>query len=87
MSTMRVEEQSEEQQVSTTVSKNTNSNGYENDGDELNEQKKENITLKVFLVFEELLKIKYVGFYQTKVQVLETANVQLVEEKKVQEKV
>jgi hypothetical protein len=41
MSAMRVEEQSEEQQVSTV--------GNENGGDELNELKKENIELKVFL--------------------------------------
>jgi hypothetical protein len=46
---MRVEERSEEQPAST-FGKNTNSiNGYENDGDELNELKKENIALKVFL--------------------------------------
>jgi hypothetical protein len=48
MSTMNVEEQSEEQQVSTV--------GNENDGDESNELKKENIALKVFLI--DYLSIK-----------------------------
>jgi hypothetical protein len=41
MSAMRVEEQSEEQQQASTV-------GNENGGDELNEQERENIALKVF---------------------------------------
>jgi hypothetical protein len=71
MSAMRVEEQLEEQQQVSTV-------GNENDGDESNELKKENISLKVFRLFKQFSFNNSVDFYQAKVQVLEAGNIQYV---------